>query len=584
MLDFLASGKRSSRLDREDRKAMWILTVIYLVFALLNLGTLSFPTTVWRAETATTAVIDLGEVRDVASISINGNIATGHLLFTADDGGTYDYSQQYGEMFSWKNKPVSFRTRYIQLTPLSGEVVLNEIAFYDPVGNLLPAEATEEKHTALVDEQNTAHKTGSYFNGMIFDEIYHARTSYEFLHTMSIYEWTHPPLGKILIALGVAIFGMKPFGWRIVPAIFGAAMLPAMFLLAKRLFRRRDLAFLSAALLALDTMHFAQTRIATVDVFIVFFILWMYYFMTVYLQQDFLHGSLRDVYLPLGACGVSFGLGVASKWTGLYAGLGLAVLFFGHLILQGFRAYRTGERTLFWKRAVGVCLFCVGFFIVIPGIIYFLSYIPFFRYERSQRGTYGLKDAIITLIQQQQSMYGYHSNLTATHICQSNWYEWPFTAVSVWFYFSAGENTVSNISTFGSPAVWWVSAVGTLALITEGIFGRLRGTSKSWKLSGAVVMIGIAANLFPWMTVTRCTFQYHFFPTLPFMLLAGVLLIQHLEEREKLSPRIKWIWLCVAAAYFLLLLPAASGIQVPRIYAQFIEYVLPTGLIYHGAV
>ncbi len=584
MFDILISDDRSPKLNRGDRKVMWILTAVYLIFTLLNLGTLSFPTTVWRAETASSAVIDLGDIRDVASISINGNIATGHLLFTADDGGTYDYSQSFGEMFSWKNKSVNFHTRYVQLTLLSGDVVLNEIALYDYVGNLLPANSVESKDTALVDEQNTAHKNGSYFNGMIFDEIYHARTAYEFLHNMSVYEWTHPPLGKILIALGVAIFGMKPFGWRVVPALFGAAMLPAMFLLAKRLFRRRDLAFLSAALLALDTMHFAQTRIATVDVFIVFFILWMYYFMTVYLQQDFLHGSIREVYLPLGACGVSFGLGVASKWTGLYAGLGLAVLFFAHLIVQGFRAYRTGERAVFWKKAVSVCLFCVGFFIVIPGIIYFLSYIPFFRYEKSQRGVYGFRDAIRTLIQQQQSMYGYHSTLTATHICQSNWYEWPFTARSVWFYFSSGEKTVSNISTFGSPAVWWVSAVGTLALITEGLFGRLQGASKSWKLSATVIMIGIAANLFPWMTVTRCTFQYHFFPTLPFMLLAGVALVQHLEEKDKLSPRVKWIWLAVAGVYFLLLLPAASGIPMPRIYAQFIEYILPTGLIFHGAV
>ena len=143
---------------------------------------------------------------------------------------------------------------------------------------------------------------------------------------------------------------------------------------------------------------------------------------------------------------------------------------------------------------------------------------------------------------------------------------------------------MSNISTFGSPAVWWVSAVGTLALIVEGIFGRLRKNKNSWKLSAVIVMVGIAANLFPWVLVTRCTFQYHFFPTLPFMLFAGMLLIQHLEEQDGLSLRIKWIWLAVAAVYFLLLLPAVSGIRMPRLYAQFIEYVLPTGVIFHGAV
>lgn len=585
MRDFFASAERSPRMDRGDRKLLWILTAVYLLFALINLGTLSFPTTVWKADSAvSSACIDLGEVRDVAGISINGNIASGHLLFTADDGGSYDYSQQYGEMFSWKNKPVDFHTRYIYLTLVSGDISLNEIAFYDSAGNLLPAVVAEAKDSTLVDEQNTAVKTSTYFNGMIFDEIYHARTAYEFLHTMSVYEWTHPPLGKILIALGVAVFGMKPFGWRIVPALFGAAMLPVMFMLSKRLFRRRDLSFLAAALFALDTMHYSQTRIATVDVFIVFFILWMYYFMTVFLQKDFLRGTMRDLFLPLGACGISFGLGVASKWTGLYAGLGLAVLFFGHLIAQGIRAYRDGERTIFWKRATATCIFCIAFFLVIPLLIYFLSYIPFFRFEKTQRSEYGLKEAIKTVIQQQESMYGYHSNLTATHLCQSNWYEWPFAARSVWFYFSSGDKTVSNISSFGNPAVWWISAVAALALTTDWIFRRLRGNKKSWKQASVILLIGIAANLLPWTLVTRCTFQYHFFPTLPFMLLTGVLLIQHLEDRGELSPRAKWIWLATAAVYYLLLLPAASGIPMPRLYAQFIEYVLPTGVIFHGAV
>lgn len=38
----------------------------------------------------------------------------------------------------------------------------------------------------------------SYYNGTYFDEIYHARTAYEMREGMSIYEWTHPPLGKYL--------------------------------------------------------------------------------------------------------------------------------------------------------------------------------------------------------------------------------------------------------------------------------------------------------------------------------------------------------------------------------------------------
>lgn len=587
MRELFAPGERTWRLDRRDHVLIWTVTVLYTVFTLLNLGTLRFPQTVWTAEAGRTETLDLGEERDISALWFNGNIAAGRLLFTADDGGTYEYEQTYGEMFSWQEKTVSFHTRYLRLDYVSGDVALNELAVFDYNGDRLAIQALEPEGAALVDEQDTVPKAPSYFNGMYFDEIYHARTAYEFLHTMSVYEWTHPPLGKEIIALGVTIFGMTPFGWRVFPALLGAAMLPVLYIFAKRLFRRRDYAFLAMALFALDTMHFAQTRIATVDVFVVFFILLMYLFMTDYLRMEEDGLPLRKTLVPLGACGLSFGLGVASKWTGLYAGAGLAVLFFAHIIRNGVGSRREGGLKQWWSRTWKTCAFCCVFFILIPATIYFLSYTPFFRYEQSLRpegDALSFRELVNIVIQQQKSMFAYHSDLTATHLCQSAWYEWPFTARSVWFYNSSDGDQVSNISTFGSPAVWWVSAVGTLCIIVEAAFGRMKKDPAWRKKAMAVLLVAIAANYLPWTLVPRCTFQYHFFPTVPFVILACVLLLQHLEEREELPAWGKWCWLGVAAVYFLLLLPACSGIPMPRLYARFLEYVLPTGVLFHGAV
>ncbi len=590
MPELFSPGAPSSRLDRSDRRLILALTLVYTLLTLLNLGTLSFPRSVYTAETDKAVTVDLGQERDVSAIWFNGNIAVGQMTISADHGGSCDYSQQFGEMFSWRKKTVDFHTRYVTMCKVSGDIALNEIAFTGPSGELLPAAVMDPSGSAdaLLDEQDTVPASASYFNGMYFDEIYHARTAYEILHGMSIYEWTHPPLGKELIALGVLIFGMTPFGWRVVPALFGAAMLPVMYILGKRFFRRRDLAFLAAALLALDTMHFAQTRIATVDVFIVFFILLMFLFMTDFLQCDFLRRPLKELWKPLGACGVCFGLGVASKWTGLYAGVGLAVLFFAHLILAGVEAGREKELMPEYRRkTVLTLLFCIVFFVLIPSVIYFLSYAPFFVYEASVRqGRLSLAEAFRVVVQQQESMYGYHSGLDATHLCQSAWYEWPFAERSVWFYYASGTDgrTVSNISSTGSPAVWWISAVGVLCLVTEASFDRLRSLDRGEKQSVFILLIAIAANLLPWTLVTRCTFQYHYFPTLPFVILGAVFLIRWLEDRDKLPKKIKWIWLGLAAVYFVLLLPAASGLPVPRIYAQFLEYVLPTGVLFHGAV
>ncbi len=576
-------------MEKNSRILLVILTVLYAAVSLLGLGTTRFPQSYYTFDNYDSAIVDFGEVKDVGAVWINGNIAVGRLLLYSDDGNIFEYSQQYGEMFSWRIKELSFRTRFITLKLNSGTVSINELAFFNTTGeriNVFIAPDSPAGAERLFDEQDTVPSAPDYKNGMYFDEIYHARTAYEFIHGLSAYEWTHPPLGKELIALGILVFGMTPFGWRVMPALFGAAMIPLMYLLGKRMFHRSDYALLASLLLALDTLHFAQTRIATVDVFVVFFILLMFLFMMEFLQKDFLKDSLLHVFFPLGMSGICFGLGTASKWTGLYAGLGLAVIFFSHLIIIGVMAHKDQIHFReFCVRLIQTLMFCIVFFVILPGCIYFLSYLPFFRYEASiQPGSsYRLFDAWHTLVQQQQSMFGYHSGLTATHPCQSVWYEWLLSSRGVWFYFSSipPNARISNITSIGNPAVWWGSTAGMICMILLFSFERPKGDDRKtfWFL-----LISILANLLPWTLVTRCTFLYHYFPTLPFAILAAVFLISFMEKKEELPSWLKWIWALVSLLFFILMYPAVSGMAVSVKYARFLEYILPTGTIYFGAV
>ena len=159
------------------------------------------------------------------------------------------------------------------------------------------------------------------------------------------------------------------------------------------------------------------------------------------------------------------------------------------------------------------------FFLLVPAAIYFLSYIPFYRYEAAaDPGTpMTFRRMLDILVRQQESMYSYHSALTATHSSQSAWYEWPFGAMSVWFYCSSNESTVSNISTFVNPAVCWVCAVGTLCAVTELLFGKMKKDPDYRKTALTILLVAIAANYLPWTLVTRCTFQYHYFGQLSAM-------------------------------------------------------------------
>ena len=101
-----------------------------------------------------------------------------------------------------------------------------------------------------------------------------------------------------------------------------------MYLLGKLLTKRRMGAFAAMFLMAVDCMHFTQTRIATIDSFVVLFIIWSYVFMVYYLRMDYWRKPLIKTLIPLALSGLFMGLAVASKWTGCYAGVGLAVLFF----------------------------------------------------------------------------------------------------------------------------------------------------------------------------------------------------------------------------------------------------------------
>ncbi len=186
-----------------------------------------------------------------------------------------------------------------------------------------------------VDEQDTLSGEPSWYNSTYFDEIYHARTAYELLHGQRVYEYTHPPLGKLLMSACIAIFGMTPFGWRLAGTLAGIAMLPGIYLLVKQLTKKTAPAAAAVALMALDLMHLAQTRIATIDSFPVLFIILSYFFMLRFMQRDLARksGAELPAMLPdLALSGFFFALAISSKWIGAYAGAGLAVLLFWRLI------------------------------------------------------------------------------------------------------------------------------------------------------------------------------------------------------------------------------------------------------------
>ena len=162
--------------------------------------------------------------------------------------------------------------------------------------------------------------------GQIFDEIYYAKNANSLLlHGVEIDPATnkaefivHPPVGKWLIAIGIKLFGYNEFGWRSIAALVGALSVTLMYFTAKRLFENRFLSCAAAFLILVDGLHLVHSRVALLDIFLMFFI------------QIAVLAFLNNIYWLTG---VALGLAAGTKWSGLYfiiafAFLALAIDFF----------------------------------------------------------------------------------------------------------------------------------------------------------------------------------------------------------------------------------------------------------------
>lgn len=563
----MASAKPLS-LKRADWIGMLLITVLYGCFALYELGDMQAPATAYDMTQEQTLTLDFdGRV----PATLYYYIAPWHdrtflLEERHPDESTWNFNGQITleNVFTWQELSLALDSSLLKLTLLDNQASLIELTFLDADGNVLtPSNAAD--YPTLFDEAALLPDRSSFRNSMYFDEIYHGRTAYEFLHGLSAYENTHPPLGKILIALGIAVFGMNPFGWRIVGTLFGIAMVPIAFLFAKKLTRSTPAAALACTLFSFDFMHFTQTRIATIDVYITFFVMLMYFFLYCYSTLSFYDTPLRKTFLPLGACGVSMGLGVACKWTGVYAGLGLAVIFFA-IMYKRYREYSYAKESplassngiahshiieSFRPYTLKTLGFCMIFFAAIPACIYLLSYLPFLDYSSD-----GL---FLRMLHNQESMLDYHSGLEATHPYSSAWYEWPVIKRPIWYFSSIVTGSAGNgglregISAFGNPLVWWPGISAALYMVLLW--------AKKKDRTAAFLTVGYLAQYLPWFFVTRITFIYHYFPSVIFVVLMIVYSI--LQWKQAMKKR-SFILLCslygaAAVLLFLLFYPVLSG-------------------------
>jgi dolichyl-phosphate-mannose--protein O-mannosyl transferase len=376
--------------------------------------------------------------------------------------------------------------------------------------------------------------------GYIFDEVYYAKNANSLirngveLNAQGQAEFiVHPPLGKWLIGIGIKVFGNDEFGWRISAAVIGTLSVVLIYLITKELFKSLFLSNVAAALMALDGLALVMSRVALLDIFLMFFILLAFYFLI-----------KNDLWLS----GVAIGLAAATKWSAIFL-----IPFFILLTLNSLQI----EPVKWVKRAAQ--------FIFMPALIYLISWSGWI-FTGSGWDRQSGSNVFTSLWKFHTAILDFHRNLVETHSYAANPWSWLILGRPTSFFYETpsgcGASTCSQeILAIGTPILWW-AGIFAIAL-TFGFFVAHRDRIST------VILAGVAGTYLPWFLIQgRTTFYFYAISILPFLILALIYAfnwaLKYGDYRKQII-----IFLVVVGLNFIYFLPILLGIEIP--YSQWLS-------------
>ncbi|MCC9205393.1 dolichyl-phosphate-mannose--protein mannosyltransferase [Arthrobacter sp. zg-Y769] len=413
---------------------------------------------------------------------------------------------------------------------------------------------------------------------LIFDETYYVKDAYSLLQSGYERDWpetandsfvagqpnvlldepeyvVHPPVGKWMIALGMALFGSdNSFGWRFGAALTGTLTVLLLGLIAARLFSSATLGALAGLFLAVDGHHLVHSRTSLLDVFLTFWVLAAFGALLLDRRDGRLRlaralsratdaegrlspGSGPLVYGPWLlwrpwriAAGVCLGLAVGTKWSAL-----AFVAVFGLMTVLWDVSARRVAGVVQWESALlrdGV----PAFLTIIPAaaLTYLASWTGWLQSDNAYNRQWAVQNPdegwgwlppwLRSLAEYHRSAYAFHNGLSSEHSYSASAWTWLFMGRPTSFFYEgaeAGEDgcTAESCSTaitsVGNPLIWWAAALALLVVLFYWA-GR-----RDWR-AGAVLS-GVAAGYLPWFAYPeRTTFFFYAVSFEPFLILALV--------------------------------------------------------------
>lgn len=374
---------------------------------------------------------------------------------------------------------------------------------------------------------------------IVFDETYYVNDARSMLDTALEDGFAvHPPLGKWIIAVGIALVGDTPIGWRVTGALAGAATAMLTALIVRRLTGRDALGGLAGVLLLLDGVFLVQARTAMLDIHLAMFVVLGTWLLLVDRDRADV-GATGTRWWLLGA-GAAFGAAVAVKWSGAWALVGAGLLL---LAWERARLRRDGRAA---GQAAGIGVGRVALYLgVVSVAVYALTWAPWVAVfgnttsapdDAPSDATYTVGERLAGLVDHHRKIARFHLDLEAEHPYRAPASTWPLQQRPVVFHYEAcseagvdgdGEPCVgpagrtSEIVAVGNLALWW-GLLPLLPLLLGGVVRRDR--------RAGLPLTMLFAQFLPWLVVARPVFSFYAVPLVPFVVVGLAVVFDHLDR------------------------------------------------------
>lgn len=385
-----------------------------------------------------------------------------------------------------------------------------------------------------------------------FDEFHYVPSAKQFLELKENQNWEHPPLGKLIMSVGIALWGDRPLGWRYMSTVFGSLTLVGMYFLALVLFESESTALWVVLITLCNQLLYVQARIGMLDTFMFAFIVWA---MAAYCLAWNPKTSTRDAKRCFAFFGLMVGFATACKWFGVIPWVCCALPIPLIRLLQNWKVEFKNPTKEDWYRPQlwkDIRLkHWVIYFGLIPVTVYYLTFLPFLW----------IKDLSIWdyFVGMQYNMWKGQLMVINRHPYMSQWLDWPLLRRPIWYAFDRegeGNHWVRGVLLLGNPLMMW----GGIVALIDCFWGF-----KKRNRTATLILFFYCMFYFCWMFIPRrIAFYYYYYPS-GMVLSLALAYVFHTEEKGKLFEIqwARWVFFGASLSLFIYFFPILAGLKIP---------------------